>query len=168
MVTAEVRSLLCGLVVDRRNLVVAGPAGSGQTTLLSRLLGEVGNDRVVLIEDTPELVRTCRHAVGMTVVAPGPDGGGVDLEALVRQSLRMRPDRLVVGEVRGRKMDLPGTEGYEGLRNTVRLSGVDLPWLIDGRIGPTNRPPHGGVACLPGPVPPSPGPIPERGRRRSA
>jgi len=104
MVTAELRSLLCDLVVDRRNLVVCGPAGSGKTTLLSRLLGEVGDDRVVLIEDTPELVRTCRHAVGMTVVEPGPDGGGVDLESLVRQSLRMRPDRLVVGEVRGREV----------------------------------------------------------------
>ena len=101
MVTPRLRELLCELVRVRRNLVVSGPAGSGKTTLLSRLLGEVGDDRVVVIEDTPELVRTCRHAVTMSVVAPGRDGGGVDLHDLVRHSLRMRPDRLVVGEVRG-------------------------------------------------------------------
>lgn len=101
MVTPELCDLLVGLVQERRSLVVSGPAGSGKTTLLSRLLAEVGDDRVVVIEDTPELVHTSRHAVAMTVVPPGRDGGGVDLQDLVRHSLRMRPDRLIVGEVRG-------------------------------------------------------------------
>lgn len=104
MVPPALCDLLVRLVQQRRNLVVSGPAGSGKTTLLSRLLAEVGDDRVVVIEDTPELVHTSRHAVAMTVVPPGRDGGGVDLQDLVRQSLRMRPDRLVVGEVRGQEV----------------------------------------------------------------
>lgn len=125
MVTPPLRDLLCDLVARRRNLVVSGPAGSGKTTLLSRLLGEVGDDRVVVIEDTPELVRTSRHVVSMSVVAPGRDGGGVDLHDLVRQSLRMRPDRLVVGEVRGTEVASllqAMNTGHEGSATTVHAN----------------------------------------------
>ncbi|HKJ55791.1 MAG TPA: ATPase, T2SS/T4P/T4SS family [Nitriliruptoraceae bacterium] len=125
MVTPPLRDLLCELVTRRRNLVVSGPAGSGKTTLLSRLLGEVGDDRVVVIEDTPELVRTSRHVVAMSVVAPGRDGGGVDLHDLVRQSLRMRPDRLVVGEVRGTEVASllqAMNTGHQGSATTVHAN----------------------------------------------
>ncbi len=101
-VDADARAVLQDVVAGRRNVVVAGRAGAGKTTLLARLLAEVGDDRVVVLEDTPELGRPSRHAVTMGVVEPGPDGvGGVSLADLVRQSMRMRPDRLVVGEVRG-------------------------------------------------------------------
>lgn len=132
----ELRDLLVRLVERRRNVVVCGPAGAGKTTLLSRLLGEVGDDRVVIIEDTPELVRTCRHAVAMTVVADGPDGGGVDLHDLVRQSLRMRPDRLVVGEVRGREVASllqAMNTGHAGSMATVHANGaVDALVRLEG------------------------------------
>ncbi len=101
-VPADLREVLLDAVAARANLVVAGRAGAGKTTLLKRLLGEVGGDRVVILEDTPELGRPCRHGVGLQTVEPGPDGvGGVDLRVLLRNALRMRPDRLVVGEVRG-------------------------------------------------------------------
>lgn len=123
----ELVDRLTATVAARRNMVVCGPAGSGKTTLLSRLLAEVGDDRVVVIEDTPEVVATCRHVVGMTVVADGPDGGGVTMRTLVRQSLRMRPDRIVVGEVRGEEVaDLlqAMNTGHAGSVTTVHANGA--------------------------------------------
>jgi pilus assembly protein CpaF len=101
-VPGELRARLVDAVVARRNLVVCGPAGVGKTTLLARLLAEVGTDRVVVIEDAPELRHPADHTVHLQVREPTPDGvGGVDVADLVRNALRMRPDRLVVGEVRG-------------------------------------------------------------------
>lgn len=104
-VPGDLRDMLHDVVADRRNVVLTGRAGSGKTTLLARLLHEVGQDRVVLIEDTPELGHPCAHAVVLQTSEPSPDGhGGADVELLLRQALRMRPDRLVVGEVRGREV----------------------------------------------------------------
>lgn len=125
-VTANCRDVLCELVAARRNVVVAGRAGAGKTTLLARMLGEVGDDRVVVLEDTPELGHPSPHAVALGVVESGPDGaGGVSLADLVRQSLRMRPDRLVVGEVRGPEVaDLlqAMNTGHDGTMTTVHAN----------------------------------------------
>ena len=94
--------LLRAAVHERRNLVVCGRAGVGKTTILSRLLGEVGTDRLVVIEDAPELAAPGVHVVALRVRPPTPEGvGGIDVATLVRNALRMRPDRIVVGEVRG-------------------------------------------------------------------
>lgn len=83
--------------------LVVGATGAGKTTLLAGLLGAVpAGERIVLVEDTAELHVRHPHVVRLVTRAPNVEGaGGVDLATLVRQALRMRPDRLVVGEFRG-------------------------------------------------------------------
>jgi pilus assembly protein CpaF len=128
-VPPEARALLLEAVTSRRNVVVAGRAGVGKTTLLARLLAAVGDDRVVVIEDAPELRRPAPHTVHLRVRPPTPDGvGGVDVHTLVRNALRMRPDRLVVGEVRGREVaDLlqAMNTGHDGSMTTIHANGAD-------------------------------------------
>jgi pilus assembly protein CpaF len=127
-VPPDLQRVLLDAVAARRNVVVAGRAGAGKTTLLGRLLAAVGDDRVVIIEDTPELGRPCRHAVPLQVVEPGPDGtGGADLALLLRNALRMRPDRLVVGEVRGLEVATllqAMNTGHAGSMTTVHANGA--------------------------------------------
>lgn len=95
--------VLCALVRARLSFLVSGGTGSGKTTLLSALLGLVGPDeRIVLAEDSAELRPDHAHVVRLEARPANQEGAGlVTLEDLVRQALRMRPDRLVVGEVRG-------------------------------------------------------------------
>ena len=95
--------LLRELVAARLAFLVTGGTGSGKTTLLSALLGLVpARERLVLCEDAPELVPAHPHVVALATRPPNVEGvGEVTLRDLVRQALRMRPDRLVVGEVRG-------------------------------------------------------------------
>ncbi|MTV24893.1 CpaF family protein [Nitriliruptoraceae bacterium ZYF776] len=125
----ELREVLLAAVADRRNIAVAGRAGVGKTTLLARLLAEVGRDRVVIIEDAPELRHPAPHSVHLRVRPATADGvGEVDVATLLRNSLRMRPDRLVVGEVRGREVaDLlqAMNTGHDGSLTTVHANGAD-------------------------------------------
>lgn len=125
----ELRTLLVEAVGARRNVVVAGRAGVGKTTLLARLLAEVARDRVVVIEDAPELRHPAPHTVHLQVRPATPDGiGEVDVATLLRNALRMRPDRLVVGEVRGREVaDLlqAMNTGHDGSMTTVHANGAD-------------------------------------------
>ncbi len=85
-------------VQDRRNILIAGGTSSGKTTLANALLAEVAqcDERVILIEDTRELQCTARDCVGLRTRR-----GVVSLADLVRSTLRLRPDRIIVGEVRG-------------------------------------------------------------------
>jgi pilus assembly protein CpaF len=128
-VPAELRRHLVAAVGARRNLAVCGRAGVGKTTLLARLLAEVGDDRVVVIEDAPELRRPAAHTVHLRTRSATPDGqGGVEVATLVRNALRMRPDRLVVGEVRGHEVaDLlqAMNTGHDGSMTTVHANGAD-------------------------------------------
>lgn len=95
--------LLRRLVSSRANYLISGGTGAGKTTLLAALLGEVPRDeRMVLVEDVGELAPDHPHVVRLEARPPNVEGrGGVGLDVLVRQALRMRPDRLVVGECRG-------------------------------------------------------------------
>jgi pilus assembly protein CpaF len=95
--------LVRALVRRRLAFLVTGGTGSGKTTMLSALLGEADPaDRVLLCEDAAELTPASPHVVRLLTRPPNVEGvGEVTLRDLVRQALRMRPDRLVVGEVRG-------------------------------------------------------------------
>jgi type IV secretion system protein VirB11 len=96
--TAEQAEILRQAVVDRRNILVAGGTSTGKTTLTNALLAEVSktSDRVVLIEDTREL-----QCAAPNLVAMRTKDGVATLSDLVRSSLRLRPDRIPIGEVRG-------------------------------------------------------------------
>lgn len=125
----EAAAILRSLVTQRRSIVLGGSAGSGKTTLLSRLLGEAGADRIVVIEDTPELQAPMAHAVFLRTRPASAEGTGeVTIADLVRNALRMRPDRIVVGEVRGHEVaDLLQAmmTGHAGSMSTVHADGPD-------------------------------------------
>ena len=103
MLARGIEEVLRALVADRRTFLVTGGTGSGKTTLLNALLAAVpANERLVVVEDTRELAPQHPHAVFLQTRPPNSEGAGaVSLQDLVRQTLRMRPDRLVIGEVRG-------------------------------------------------------------------
>jgi pilus assembly protein CpaF len=84
-------------------LVVAGATGSGKTTLLSDLIGEIpAQERILALEDTPELFPPHPHFLSLLSRPPNADGfGEITLRTLLKQTLRMRPDRIVLGECRG-------------------------------------------------------------------
>ena len=89
-------------VLARANVVVSGGTGSGKTTLLNVLSGYLPDDeRIVTIEDAAELQLRQRHVARLEARPAGPDGNEISIRDLVISSLRMRPDRIVVGEVRG-------------------------------------------------------------------
>jgi type IV secretion system protein VirB11 len=98
IMSAEAARLLSLAVVDRRNILVAGGTSSGKTTLANALLAEMAHldERVILIEDTRELQCAASDTVALRTRA-----GMVSMADLVRSTLRLRPDRIIVGEVRG-------------------------------------------------------------------
>jgi len=119
--------VLQALVSRRCSFVVSGGTGSGKTTLLGALLGEVDFcERLVIVEDVRELAIVHPHVVRLQSRPANVEGRGeIGLTALVRQSLRMRPDRLVVGEVRGaevREMLAALNTGHEGGCGTLHAN----------------------------------------------
>ncbi len=100
--SASAFAFLKACVEARANIMVSGGAGSGKTTLLNVLSGYIpDNERIVTIEDAAELQLRQRHVARLESRPSGPDGGEISIRRLVISSLRMRPDRLIVGEVRG-------------------------------------------------------------------
>jgi pilus assembly protein CpaF len=114
-------------VRDRLNIVVSGGTGTGKTTLLNALAAFIPrNERIVTAEDAAELRLVQPHVARLETRPPNVEGrGAVDLRALVRNALRMRPDRIIVGEVRGAEaLDMlqAMTTGHDGSLTTVHAS----------------------------------------------
>jgi pilus assembly protein CpaF len=102
-ITPYMATFLEACVVSRLNIIITGNTSSGKSTMLNILSGFIpGHERIVTIEDAVELQLKQRHVVRLETKLPNVDGAGaVSIRDLVRNALRMRPDRLVVGEVRG-------------------------------------------------------------------
>ncbi len=116
------------LVADRRNILISGGTATGKTTLLSAITGLVpAAERVVTVEDAAELVVQARHRARLEARPANVEGtGAVDVRQLVRNALRMRPDRLVVGEVRGGEaldLILAMNTGHDGSLATIHANG---------------------------------------------
>jgi pilus assembly protein CpaF len=101
--TEAMAEFLRACVIARLNILISGGTGSGKTTLLNILSGFIPEEeRIVTIEDAAELQLQQEHVVRLETKQPNADGtGGVTIRDLVRNALRMRPERIVVGEVRG-------------------------------------------------------------------
>jgi len=147
-ITAKMAEFVKACVISRLNIVISGGTGSGKTTTLNILSGFIPEDeRIVTIEDAAELQLHQDHVVRMETKAPNIDGSGqVTIRDLVRNSLRMRPDRIVVGECRGGEaLDMlqAMNTGHDGSLTTVHanaprdalsrletlslMSGLDMP-----------------------------------------
>ena len=125
--TPELAQLLAGMVRAKMNILISGGTGSGKTTLLNVLSSSIpGNERIVTIEDAAELQLQQPHVVRLETRPPNIEGKGeVNQRALVRNSLRMRPDRIIVGEVRGVEvvdMLQAMNTGHEGSMATVHAN----------------------------------------------
>lgn len=146
--TPTMAEFLKACVAARLNIVISGGTGSGKTTLLNILSSFIpAEDRIVTIEDSAELQLQQDHVVRLESVPPNLEGKGeVTIRSLVRNSLRMRPDRIVVGEVRGGEaLDMlqAMNTGHDGSMTTVHannprdalarletlalMAGLDLP-----------------------------------------
>ncbi|MBC8993369.1 TadA family conjugal transfer-associated ATPase [Micromonospora chalcea] len=142
-VARPVAPLLAAVVAGRLAYLVSGGTGSGKTTLLNTLLGPVpGTERIVLVEDAAELRPVHPHVIGLQARTANVEGAGaVGLGDLVRQALRMRPDRLVVGECRGAEVvDLLAAlnTGHDGGAGTLHANApADVPARLEalGMLG---------------------------------
>ncbi len=150
--TEDVADFLRACVIARLNIVVSGGTGSGKTTLLNVISNFIPDDeRTLTIEDSAELQLSQRHVVSLETAAavPGSDEGQLRIRDLVKGALRMRPDRIVVGEIRdGAALDMlqAMNTGHDGSLTTVHsnsprdavsrletlamMAGMDLPVLI--------------------------------------
>lgn len=135
--TDKAAVLLREIVGARLAFLISGGTGTGKTTLLNALLSAVDpRERLVVVEDASELRPDHPHVVGLEARPPNIEGAGeIDLRTLVRQALRMRPDRLVVGEVRGAEVvDLLAAmnTGHEGGCGTLHAnSALDVPARVE-------------------------------------
>ncbi|WP_368498822.1 CpaF family protein [Herbiconiux sp. A18JL235] len=131
------RGIVDEAVRRRTNLLVTGAAGSGKTTFLSAVLSSAPTaERIVVIEDVTELRVAHPHVVALEARQPNLEGaGGIGLAELVRQALRMRPDRLVLGECRGGEIrDLLSAlnTGHDGGAGTLHANALgDVPARLE-------------------------------------
>ncbi len=136
-VAPEAAAVLAAVVEGRLAYLVTGGTGSGKTTLLATLLGLVPpTERIVLVEDAAELRPVHPHVVTLQARTANVEGAGaIGLTDLVRQALRMRPDRVVIGECRGPEIvDLLGAlnTGHEGGAGTLHANAPgDVPARLE-------------------------------------
>jgi pilus assembly protein CpaF len=144
----QVAEVLKAIVVARRNVLISGGTGSGKTTMLNAMSAFIdGRERVVTIEDSAELQLQQQHVVRLETRPPNIEGRGeISQRDLVKNALRMRPDRIIVGEVRaGEAFDMlqAMNTGHDGSMTTVHantprdalsrveqmigMSGIDIP-----------------------------------------
>ena len=126
---ADTAQMLRQLVVAKANIVVSGGTGSGKTSLLNALASAIPpGERVVTIEDAAELRLDSKHVVRLETRPSNPDGvGAIDARTLLRNALRMRPDRIIIGEVRGSEvfeMLQAMNIGHEGSLSTCHANSV--------------------------------------------
>jgi pilus assembly protein CpaF len=126
-VTSEIGELLKGIVKSRLNVLISGGTGTGKTTMLNVLSRFIPNDeRIVTIEDSAELQMKQEHVVRLETRPPNIEGkGAITQRDLVRNSLRMRPDRIIVGEVRSDEvvdMLQAMNTGHDGSLTTVHAN----------------------------------------------
>lgn len=135
--TPQGQAVLEGLVASKTPFLISGGTGSGKTTLLAAMLARVEpTERIVVVEDSAELRLEHPHWVRLEGRPPNTEGAGaITLTALVRQALRMRPDRVVLGEVRGAELaDLLAAlnTGHEGGCGTIHANSVmDVPARLE-------------------------------------
>jgi len=135
-VDADGASLLRSAVTDGRNLVVSGGTGTGKTTLLNVVGGLIPpSSRIITVEDAAEL-RLPGHVVRLEGRPPNAEGvGEITLRTLVRHAMRLRPDRIIVGEVRGAEaLDLiqAMSTGHDGSMGTVHANGPEeAMWRLE-------------------------------------
>ena len=125
--TAELRDLLAAAVRARRSILISGGTGAGKTTLLNAISAYIGgSERVITLEDAAELRLRQDHVVRLESRPASVEGRGeVTIRDLLRNALRMRPDRIVIGEVRGREaLDLLTAlnTGHDGALSTVHAN----------------------------------------------
>lgn len=125
--TPDIATLLAGSVKAKLNIMISGGTGAGKTTLLNILSGFIpGNERIITIEDSAELQMQQEHVVRLETRPASIEGTGmVTQRDLVRNSLRMRPDRIIVGEVRGSEsfdMLQAMNTGHEGSLTTIHAN----------------------------------------------
>jgi len=149
--TPQIADFLAACVKARLNIVISGGTGSGKTTLLNVISGYIPeNERIITIEDAAELQLQQDHVMRMETKSANADGlHAVSIRELVRNSLRMRPDRIIVGEVRGAEaLDMlqAMNTGHDGSLTTVHantprdaisrietlvlMAGMDLPLKV--------------------------------------
>jgi pilus assembly protein CpaF len=137
MFDAQTRTRLEDAVARRENLLITGAGGAGKTTLLAAMLEcAPGSDRIVTIEDVAELRLEHPHHVRLEARQANLEGAGaIGLARLVREALRMRPDRLVVGECRGeevRELLSALNTGHDGGAGTLHANGLhDVPARLE-------------------------------------
>ncbi len=138
MIHPDLAPIMQGWVRSRRSLIVSGATGAGKTTLLASCLAQVDPaERIVLIEEAGEIRPDHPHVVRLVERAANVDGAGaVRLARLVREALRMRPDRIVLGECRGaeiRDILLALNTGHRGSLTTIHANAAhDVPARLAG------------------------------------
>jgi pilus assembly protein CpaF len=146
--TRDMAMMIAAMVKTKTNIIISGGTGSGKTTMLNLMSGFIPDDeRIVTIEDAAELRLQQPHVVRLETRPPNIEGEGeINQRALIKNSLRMRPDRIIVGEVRGAEvLDMlqAMNTGHEGsmatihantardaltrLENMVAISGLNMP-----------------------------------------